>query len=236
MRLRGLAYRLFKPIFELFLDEYYHRALHPKLPLLLQAQKEASEYIAVNMPGALNFSRLSDFHRFALSKVEVPGLYLEFGVGSGSSINQFAEMTQETVHGFDSFLGLPEDWPGRHEPRGAYSLGGKLPKVRSNVELHRGWFNETLRGFLDKTPGKVAFLHMDADLYSSTHYVLEALQERLQKGSVIVFDEYFNYISWRDHEYKAFQEFVSKRKIAYTYLAYAYQQVVLKIEGSDSIC
>ena len=41
------------------------------------------------------------------------GLYCEFGVHSGSTINHIAEQVNGPVYGFDSFEGLPEDWrPG----------------------------------------------------------------------------------------------------------------------------
>ena len=47
---------------------------------------------------------------------------------------------------------------------------------------------------------------------------------------MILFDEYFNYPNWEQHEFKAFQEFVSARRVKYTYLAFARQQVAVRIE------
>ena len=52
-------------------------------------------------------------------------------------------------------------------------------------------------------------------------------------GTVILFDEYFNYPNWEAHEYKAFQEFVAAKAIAYRYLAFARQQVAVRIESTD---
>jgi hypothetical protein len=51
----------------------------------------------------------------------------------------------------------------------------------------------------------VAFVHADADLYSSTVLCLKemALRGRLVKGTVINFDEYWNYPDWQNGEYKA---------------------------------
>jgi hypothetical protein len=37
-------------------------------------------------------------------------------------------------------------------------------------------------------------------------------------GTVIVFDEYFNYPGWRLHEFKAFQEFISTTNRKYRYI------------------
>jgi hypothetical protein len=48
---------------------------------------------------------------------------------------------------------------------------------------------------------------------------------------VILFDEYFNYPNWEKHEFKAFQELVSERRMKYSYLAYARQQVVVRIDA-----
>ena len=39
-------------------------------------------------------------------------------------------------------------------------------------------------------------IHADADLYSSTKYLLEHLWPRLSVGGVVVFDEYDNTAEW----------------------------------------
>jgi len=38
---------------------------------------------------------------------------------------------------------------------------------------------------------------------------------------VIVFDEYFNYPGWRQHEYKAFQEFIANTGLKYRYIGFS---------------
>ena len=70
-------------------------------------------------------------------------LWLEFGVASGNTINYISKFTNEKVYGFDSFEGLPEKWRDGFD-KGAFNRGGYLPKVNDNVELIKGWFNETL--------------------------------------------------------------------------------------------
>ena len=75
----------------------------------------------------------------------------------------------------------------------------------------------------------MAFIHIDCDLYSSTKTIFELLGERICPGTVILFDEYFNFHNWQKHEYKAFQEFVKEHNVTYEYLGYARQQVSLKI-------
>ena len=146
----------------------------------------------------------------ALKAVKLTGgLYCEFGVYSGSTINFISDRVNSPVYGFDSFEGLPEDWrPGVE--RGHFKVAA-LPKVNSNVQLFKGWFNESLPGFLKDHPGHVSFLHVDCDLYSSTKTILDLMANQIQPGTVLNFDEYFNYPGWRKGEYLALEEFVAAR-------------------------
>jgi hypothetical protein len=135
----------------------------------------------------------------------------------------------KTWHGFDSFEGLPEAWGGFSLGAAAFNVKGKLPKVPGNVRLYPGWFENSLPPWLTENPGPVAFMHVDCDLYSSTKTIFNLLGDRLQPGTIILFDEYFNYPNWRKHEFKAFQELVAARGIEYEYLGYARQQVTVRI-------
>ena len=63
----------------------------------------------------------------------------------------------------------------------------------------------------------MAFLHVDCDLYSSASFVLTQLKDRIQPGTVIVFDEYFNYPGWRKHEHRAFVEFIDATGLSFRY-------------------
>ncbi len=143
------------------------------------------------------------------------GLVLEFGVFSGKSINHLASLDTGPVFGFDSFEGLPEDWRP-DMPKAAFKLS-EPPAVARNVELVIGWFETTLPDFVAANAGPVSFLHIDCDLYSSTKTVFHHLRDRIVSGTVIIFDEYFNYVGWRNHEYKAFAEFVAEMGLRYRY-------------------
>lgn len=144
-------------------------------------------------------------------------LVLEFGSWSGRTINHLAgELPRHRLFGFDSFEGLPEDWRSDF-PKGAFRRDG-LPDVPGNVELVVGWFDQTLPPFLDQHPGPIGLVHIDCDLYSSTKTVLEALEPRLREGTVLVFDEFFNYPGWQRHEYRAFVEFVDGHHWGYRYV------------------
>ncbi|MEM1413212.1 MAG: tetratricopeptide repeat protein [Pseudomonadota bacterium] len=153
----------------------------------------------------------------ALNRAQVDGLVAEFGVAHGNTINTIARHAGQPVHGFDAFEGLPERWGDL--PAGAYSLDGLLPDVLDNVELHVGWFEDTVPGFLEQEPGALRLANVDCDLYGSTRTVFQALGERVRPGSVFVFDEYFMGEDWRKHEYRAFQEAVEAFGWAYEYRA-----------------
>jgi len=210
------------------------RLLHPNRLLLEEARRESADYAKARMQDAVVLKDQAEVLEFALSRRSEHGLVLEFGVGAGTSIRRIAAVGGP-VHGFDSFTGLPEDWGGRHEGKGHYSNAGRPPAVPANVTLHIGTFAETLPGFLAANPDPVAFVHVDCDLYTSTRTVLDLLGDRLVAGSVVVFDEYFNYPSWQRHEFKAFQEFVAARRIAYRYLCWGYQQAAVMIERKGAI-
>jgi predicted O-methyltransferase YrrM len=156
----------------------------------------------------------------AFMRADISGerLICEFGVFAGNSINHIAKMTDQRVFGFDSFEGLPERWMDNLN-QGAFAVP-KLPKVRKNVTLVKGWFNETLPAFLRQHTSLIGFLHIDSDLYSSAKTIFELLEPRLKPGAVIVFDEYFNYPGWQEGEYKAFMEFLDKTGISFEFIGY----------------
>jgi hypothetical protein len=148
----------------------------------------------------------------ALDAAHVDGMTLECGVYFGRSLRLIAARTVGTVHGFDSFQGLPEAW-NTHEGAGAYSTAGRLPHVATNVTLHAGWFEDTLPAFFASRTDPIRLLHIDCDLYSSTRTVLEQAGHRLVPGSVVVFDDLLGYPGYEQHELRAFEEFVSERKV-----------------------
>jgi len=146
-------------------------------------------------------------------------LWLEFGVASGRTINYISKFTNETVYGFDSFEGLPEKWRDGFD-KGAFSSNGNLPQVNGNVTLIKGWFNETLVNFIETQNKKVSFIHMDADLYSSTKYILDILKVYIDTDCVIIFDELVNYPGFDGNtgELKAFYEFITENQVDYEWI------------------
>jgi hypothetical protein len=226
---RGLKRGLLARLYMKFLHKYYLNDLW--FDLRLAAKKEAVDYILTHMQEAFVTRRREDLLKFALSRASAAGLVLEFGVEKGASIRFLAEQTPRVVHGFDSFAGLPADWRGTMEGRGKFSTGGKLPTTPANVRLHVGLFGDTLPPFLAETTESAAFVHIDCDIYESTRDVFQLLGSRIGSGAIIVFDEYLNYPGWRQHEFKAFAEFIRDSGKRYKYLAYSAEkgQVAVQI-------
>jgi hypothetical protein len=167
--------------------------------------------------------------RLARQLNEPAALRLEFGVRNGAMLNHMAALEHGGSplrwDGFDSFKGLPKStanaarlgWGG-----GKYSVSGRLPTVPPHVHLHAGWFNETLPQFLDATPGAVAFAHLDADIYTSTINVLDALATRcrLREGSVLAFDEIFGPRRIEREELRALQEASRAHGLRWRFVTY----------------
>jgi hypothetical protein len=154
------------------------------------------------------------------------GMWMEFGVWQGRSIQHFAEMKpNESFYGFDCFSGLPEKWDDQNE-KGKFDVGGKIPEMAvtgdnafvpwaKNIKLYNGLFEHTLPEFLNTNSGTVDFLHLDADIYSSTRTVFNLLTPRITNGTMIMFDELCDYQDYRLHEIKAFAEFLIETKHKY---------------------
>lgn len=207
--------------------------LHPYNGLLERAQRETLDFIIAQMPDAIAFDTPREIVRHALSLVTIDGIYAEFGVNKGGTIRFIARNAPgQTIHGFDSFEGLPENWFGNAMHSGYFNREGRPPRVPGNVILHTGWFKDTLPPFVESHRGPAAFVHIDCDLYSSTATVFEHLGPRIVPGSVLVFDEYFNYPNWKAHEHKAFEEFKARSGLTFRYIGYSIQQVVVVAAAS----
>jgi hypothetical protein len=228
-------FRGFKEKVKLHLQDYLNRQLYKatrdiEFARQFRASQQSAEFADQHMKMAKSYPDRFALLEAAIDQMEIQGLYCEFGVYRAETLNFIASKVTTEVHGFDSFEGLPEDWKSGHE-KGTFALEA-LPRVRPNVRLHRGWFDDTIPAFREQHPGEqIAFLHLDADLYSSTRTVFELLGDAIVAGTLIAFDEFFNYPGWGEGEYKAFMEFCRERQVEVRYLGFARQgaQVVARI-------
>lgn len=193
-----------------------------------EAVASTARFVQRAMTAARHFDHPHATLEHALSLAPAGGMALEFGVFTGTTLKIIAARRDGGVHGFDSFEGLPEDW------RIGFASGtfgvDAVPEV-PGAELVVGLFDHTLPGFLATHPGPVDFLHVDADLYSSAVTVLEHVGPRLRTGSVVVFDEFFNFPGWEAHEARAWTEYVAAGRLGFRYEAYTLdnEQVVVRL-------
>ena len=195
-----------------------------------QAARESAEFVLEHMPKAPVFWHPHDTLRFALGEIKGPGLALEFGVAGGTTLEIIAEVvaSDRLVVGFDCFTGLPEAWRTGY-PAGCFAQAP--PSDIPGARVVTGLFEDTLPGFLGETDESIAFMHLDADLYSSTRTVLDLAGERLAHDAVVVLDEFFNYPGWQRHEFRAWNEFIARTGRTFEYLAYTgnNEQVVVRL-------
>lgn len=198
---------------------------------MLSDKIDAIENAVRNSPSIMRYDE-DQYHYNYWAKVVpavcIEGLWLEFGVFRGRSIQRISSLTQNNVYGFDSFDGLHETWD-TNNPKGVYNSGGMIPSGaivgdnhsmfdasptsrtepwNPNVFLIKGYFADTLPDFLLQHTEQAAFIHIDSDLYSSCATVLDLLRSRVSNGTIICFDELLDYPSYKDHEIKAFAEFL----------------------------
>lgn len=197
------------------------------------SQRFATVYAAASLdiqafwdaPVALD---LAQQQRMAFSLAPRTGFAMEFGVFQGKSLRRLAQANPaRRFHGFDSFEGLPEPWV--RSPDTTYAAGHfavpRLPAMPDNVELVRGFFDDSLPPWLAEHPGPVGFVHIDCDLYGGARTILTSLTDRLLPGAVIVFDELSDwegqgrYPNWREGEWKAFGEWLAETGMRFRILS-----------------
>jgi hypothetical protein len=198
------------------------------------ATLESAKYYSENMIGADIFKSDMELLYDAVKSIQLQGVIAEFGVASGRTINYISSLTDQEVLGFDSFEGLPEDWRTGFK-KGCFRQE-RLPAVNSNVKLMIGLFENTLKDYVKHLSKPISLLHIDCDIYSSTKTILSHLEPFIVPGTIIVFDEYFNYPGWHLHEFKAFREFSERRGLRYRYksLVPSHQQVCVAVEHAPN--
>ena len=155
--------------------------------------------------------------------------YFEFGVCSGHSFKFWLEKNKEKVssfYGFDTFEGLPERF-------GHYKTGEmNFPLETLNItddraKLNKGLFQDTLIPFLESyKSGNRKLIHMDADIFSSTLFVLSQLHRFLNDGDIIMFDEF----AVPTHEFMAFYIYTKTFYTKYVVIAAANNYLFLAIK------
>lgn len=166
-----------------------------------------------------NIGRVLHWLKFFEMTRNIPGDIVECGIGRGRSllvitaINCFLSKRkggQRHIFGYDSFEGFPEptiedksprnlkkgEWS--HSPSGKYKYskkfiklvlkeGAGIPLNKISLTLTKGFFSDSLKNHPQKP---IAILHIDTSLYQSYKAVLENLFDKVNKGGVIVFNDF----------------------------------------------
>lgn len=179
-----------------------------------KASQDSADFMYRQLSKALLYTNITEYWNYCLSATARKGLYLEFGVFKGESINFFSSQPgfeKLSFVGFDSFEGLSEAWGGTKMAKNFFDQSGSLPRVNSNVQLIKGWIDQTLPTFIANTVTNsisIDFMHIDVDTYSPTKTILIETVNHFVPGTIIMFDELLGYPGWREHEIKALQEIV----------------------------
>lgn len=201
-----------------------------------QRSAEFIDFVETEFQGAAVCESDAEVLRFASEQIRLDGVFIELGTGMGRTTNFLAALNpQKTIYTFDSYLGHPAEWDKGDRVLAkdfcAWPAGEKLPQLLNNVVLVQGWFADTLPVFVQTLKMPIAFLHVDCEIYESTTQALDFLGPQITDGTIILFDEFYNYPNFRNHEYKAFQEFLEKYSFEAEYLAYnaLHEQVAVRV-------
>jgi hypothetical protein len=180
------------------------------------------------------FAQRDELHRFVREQLPAAIDYIEFGVFEGASLRRWTEMVRDPAarfFGFDTFTGLPEKWElgAASLEQGHFAVSRKPHFDDPRVTLIAGLFQDTLPEFLRtfQRRGPIV-IHCDADLYTSTLYVLTRMSETLRPGDVVIFDEFSQPL----HEFRALEDWSQSYRVPYEALASSgeyHRQVAIRI-------
>lgn len=87
-------------------------------------------------------------------------------------------------------------------------------------EIEVGLFSQTLPQVIPAKYESAAVIHIDCDLYQSTKSVLEGMEPIFQEGTILLFDDWFNFKGNKNKgEQKAFWEF-SANQTKWSFIPY----------------
>lgn len=120
-----------------------------------------------------------------------PGAFVEVGVYRGGSAERLDKIAREQgreLYLFDTFEGIPFQFPVDGIPVGAFSDTSEaaIREWFPEAKVYAGIFPTTLPDDL----GGIAFVHVDCDQYLSVRSCIECLFPRLVDGGVMLFDDW----------------------------------------------
>jgi O-methyltransferase len=159
-----------------------------------------NEYLArFNEIDGMNTDRRWMLYQLMRLVRDVSGDSAECGVFNGAGSYIICKVTQEdelhhrTHHLFDSFEGLskPSEFDGKHWREGDLSCPIKTVTDNlsefNNIHNHKGWI---LQCFSEVEYHSFCFVHIDIDLYQPTLDSIKLFYPRMNKGGLILCDDY----------------------------------------------
>jgi hypothetical protein len=151
-------------------------------------------------------------------------LFIEFGVFTGNTFQMIRSNLPDNIklYGFDTFIGLPEDWMIDDKnilyPKGTFALN-YIPNNQINTEFIVGEVQNTIDNFLTTKTQNISLVHFDMDLYNPTFFVLEKIKDKIFNGTILIFDDFYNMPGWENHSFKALLDFINTHNINFEPLA-----------------
>jgi O-methyltransferase len=140
---------------------------------------------------------------YLITVEEVEGIWAEFGVYKGYTFKQLVELGQKKwkyVIGVDSFKGMaePTEYDGGKYAKGYLNAGGcgKLKKDLGKKGFIKGLDYDLFEGYVPEILSELgsdwiySFCYIDFDQYKPTQQVLQYLWSKVNKGGLILFDDY----------------------------------------------
>ncbi|MFP6746636.1 MAG: TylF/MycF/NovP-related O-methyltransferase [Alphaproteobacteria bacterium] len=133
--------------------------------------------------------------------LNVPGDFVECGVYKGlysAMLTNYLDWggIDRRFYLYDTFAGLPEDWSSEYERESVnidYDWDGTYDAVRQrfarfpNVEVVKGVVPDI---FAERSPAKIAMLHLDLNAARAEIAALDVLAGRLSNGAIVLMDDY----------------------------------------------
>lgn len=164
-----------------------------------KAQFKQLSQLSLDTWDMLDYGRMANLVHYAMTCASLEGDFVEFGCYQGRTAALISAVSGRKMFLYDSFCGLPE--PGAkdaglkvdHYYKGA--LAADPDFVRQwfkscnlpEPSIIPAWFSQV--GWAD-LPRRIAFAHIDGDLYSSTTEALNLVHDKLVPKGVIVVDDY----------------------------------------------
>lgn len=157
-----------------------------------------------------NFSKYIQIKKciLNLNYDQIPGDYYEFGCFTGSSLNhairthlKFSKKKKEvnfmsrTFFGLDSFEGFPKEVHPEYKSENFESNYDKVKLLENRYnccKIIKGFFSESLKEIENQKEKKIAFAFIDCDIYDSSKYVINFIENRLSNGAFLMIDDYYN--------------------------------------------